>query len=202
MLVYLLLLYPLLSHVTVMTGSPHVAAYYLLLIALLFLIKELYSRKYTIAFILAVVLVFIGWLLAVEKYVLLMYIPPVAISLGLLLLFGRSLQPGSVPLITRYARYIDGDLDEKLLRYTRRVTRVWTVFFLLMLIETVALAIWASVETWSLFTNVLNYVAIVVLLFIEVVYRYRAYPDAPRRSFVQHVKAIASIRPAQLEVKE
>lgn len=43
--------------------------------------------------------------------------------------FGRSLRPGSSPLIERIARRGIPDLPEPLCRYTRRLTAVWCAYF-------------------------------------------------------------------------
>ena len=47
----------------------------------------------------------------------------------LALFFGRTLLPGREPLITRIARVSDPALAPHLCRYTRRLTAVWTGYF-------------------------------------------------------------------------
>jgi uncharacterized membrane protein len=43
--------------------------------------------------------------------------------------FGRTLRTGCVPLIERIARVRDPELPPALCRYTRRLTAVWTLYF-------------------------------------------------------------------------
>lgn len=197
----MLLTYPLFSHLAVITGYPVWAAVYLLLTIGLFLVRCLQHRNYKTTFVLSALLIFGAALVVQENFVFLMYLPPVVISLGLLLLFGRSLQQGNVPLVTRYAQYIDGELNNELLRYTRRVTQIWVVFFLVMLVESIGLALFAPITIWSLFTNVLNYVAIGILVLAEFIYRHRAYPNLPKRNFLQFLQRIISVRPGQLRAE-
>jgi len=113
----------------------------------------------------------------------LIYVPPVVINIALMTLFGRSLLPGATPLVARVASLWRGPLDPVVSLYTRRVTIAWTAFFALMAVESIALALFAPLHIWSLFTNFLNYV--LVLLFFVVEYQLRLYflPDHEHLSF-------------------
>ncbi|MGD9842977.1 MAG: hypothetical protein AB7U99_08750, partial [Steroidobacteraceae bacterium] len=51
----------------------------------------------------------------------LMYVPPVLIPLSVLWLFAHSLRAGSMPVVTRVATKIRGELPPELTRYTRQV---------------------------------------------------------------------------------
>ncbi len=55
---------------------------------------------------------------------------PLAGNLLLAWHFGATLRPGHEPLITRYTRAEHGRLSSGLMRYTRRLTWLWTAFFL------------------------------------------------------------------------
>jgi uncharacterized membrane protein len=100
-----------------------------------------------------------------------LFLPPPAISLFFCLLFAKTLLPGSEPLVTRIARLERGELSLELIAYTRRVTWVWAGFLLLVTLESILLATYTSVETWSLFANMLNYVFIGALFAAEYIYR-------------------------------
>lgn len=193
-------MYPLFSHFSVVSGRPLWAALYLLLLIGLFFIKALLNKNYLVAIVLVAMLVTGIGLVLQEQLYFLMYLPPVVVSLGLLLLFGRTLQSGSTPLIARYARLLDGELNQEMLRYTRRVTQIWTIFFLVMLIESIGMAIFAPVAIWSLFANVLNYAAIGILFIAEYIYRHRVYTDLPKTGFFQFILKIAKVRPDQLGI--
>jgi uncharacterized membrane protein len=111
-----------------------------------------------------------------------LFLPPPAISLFLCLLFGKTLLPGNEPLVTRIARLERGELSPDLIAYTRRVTWVWTGFLLLVTLESTFLAIYTSVETWSLFANILNYAFIGALFTAEYIYRINRFGRAGHAS--------------------
>lgn len=111
-----------------------------------------------------------------------LFLPPPAISLFFSLLFAKTLLPGEEPLVTRIARLERDELSPELLAYTRRVTWVWAGFLLLVTLESILMAIYASVETWSLFANVLNYVFIGALFLGEYVYRINCFGRAAHAS--------------------
>lgn len=123
---------------------------------------------------------------------LIVYAPPVLINLAMMLLFYRTLMPGSTPLVGRVAAMWRGELDAEVARYTRRVTIAWTVFFGLTAVESIGLALFAPLEIWSLFTNCLNYV--LVLLFFLVEYRLRHYclPEHEHLSFRDFCRLLTS----------
>jgi uncharacterized membrane protein len=54
---------------------------------------------------------------------------PVCALLWLAYMFGRTLTAGRIPLIERVARVRDLDLPAPLQRYTRRLTWLWTLYF-------------------------------------------------------------------------
>ena len=78
------------------------------------------------------------------------------IYVTLLLLFGRSLQPGNTPLVTGLATRIRGTLTPAMLVYTRNVTMAWCVFFVAQLALSAGLLLLAPHRVWSLFVNVLD----------------------------------------------
>ena len=113
---------------------------------------------------------------------LLLYVPPVAINLAFCVLFARTLRGGHEPLVTRFARIErGGQLPPDLERYTRTLTRAWAGFFVLMAAISATLAATGPVAAWSLFSNVLNYLLVVLFFVLEYVYRrvrYRHHPHA------------------------
>jgi uncharacterized membrane protein len=56
------------------------------------------------------------------------FVPPLAL-LWLAFFFGRTLRAGEMPLIERVARIGKPDLSVALCRYTRRLTALWCVYF-------------------------------------------------------------------------
>ena len=122
----------------------------------------------------------LGALSLLTNTVYALFLPPVLVNLGLLLLFGLTLRHTSVPLIERVMRmeYPAGELPQPLARYARNVTRAWVVFFGVVALISAVLAVAAPLEQWSLFSNVLSYVFGVLLLLAQYAYRalrYREY---------------------------
>lgn len=88
---------------------------------------------------------------------------PVLINLMLLALFGLSLRFGP-PLVERMARLREPQLPEVAVRYTRKVTLVWACFFLGNTLVLIALAMWAPLSWWTLYTGLISY-GLIGLLF-------------------------------------
>ena len=78
------------------------------------------------------------------------------IYLSLLVLFGQSLRPGRMALVTRLALRVRGALTPAMHAYTRTVTKAWCVFFLAQLVISAVLLAFAPARVWSLFVNVLD----------------------------------------------
>ena len=129
--------------------------------------RNLAASAATLALVIALFALVVSQL---DKIVLL-YVPPVAINLWLMMLFGMSLRKDSLPLISRIARLERGELTPELARYTRRLTWIWTLLFLAMASEALLLALFAPLALWSWFANVWNYVFVASLFAGEYVYR-------------------------------
>ena len=95
-------------------------------------------------------------LLALSDAAVLLRWYPVLLSLFLLAVFGLSLLRGQ-PLIERLARLREPELPPRAVRYTRRVTQVWCLFFLGNALTAAGLALWAPLAWWTLYTGVIAY---------------------------------------------
>jgi uncharacterized membrane protein len=120
----------------------------------------------------------------------LLRVPPVVIYPALAAWFGKTLLPGEEPLISWFASLERGELEPELARYTRRLTAVWCAFFAAMAVLSAALALLADAETWSLYTNGVNY-ALMALLFVgEYVYRRVRYSHYRHASFPRMMRML------------
>lgn len=81
--------------------------------------------------------------------------------------FQGSLRPGSVPIVERFARRRYAPVPELVRDYCRRVTRVWCGFLLLNGALAAALAFWAPLAWWALYTGLISYALIGLLLLGE-----------------------------------
>jgi len=98
--------------------------------------------------------------------------------------FGRSLLEGRVPLCTQLADKIHGPLSAAELRYTRKVTVAWVVFFLLNMAVTGLLFAFAPLRIWSLFVNFLSLPLILLMFGAEYAVRRRALPQVQTSSLI------------------
>jgi uncharacterized membrane protein len=94
---------------------------------------------------------------------------PVLINMLLLVSFASSLR--GTPLVERFARMQDPELGPEQVRYCRAVTVVWCIFFVLNGALSAALALFASVGLWALYTGLVAYVLIGLLATAEYVVR-------------------------------
>ena len=99
------------------------------------------------------------------------YLPPIIMILLILYPFWRSILPGHTPLISRFYQLTEQDNAPKAMQYTAKVTWVWVVLIVLILVNTVFLTFFASLEIWSLFTNFLNYLLMLGLFIAEWLFR-------------------------------
>ena len=171
--------YPLLNHAEAVQGEPRWAALGIALVV--WALAAGWSSALVAALLAASTLALALW---VASHVpgLLLYVPPVAINLALCTFFARTLRRGHEPVVSRFARISrGGQLAPDLARYTRNLTRAWAGFFVLMAGISATLAVTGPLATWSLFSNILNYLLVVLFFVVEYVYRrvrYRHHPHA------------------------
>jgi uncharacterized membrane protein len=97
---------------------------------------------------------------------------PVLVNAAMLAAFGYSLfVPPS--MIERLARLREPDLPDAAIGYTRRVTQVWCVFFVFNGTLALVLALWSTEALWSLYTGVISYLLMGLLLGGELLLRRR-----------------------------
>jgi len=95
---------------------------------------------------------------------------PLAINAGMLLIFGMSLfNPPSI--IERFARVSQPGLAPEGVRYTRRVTQIWCVFFIGNGGVSCYTALYASREQWALYNGLIAYVLMGALFVGEWLFR-------------------------------
>ena len=95
---------------------------------------------------------------------------PVLMNAGLLLAFGLSLaHPPTI--VERIARLQTPDLPPAAVRYTRRVTVAWVVFFACNGTAALYTALHCSFDTWALYNGAVAYVLIGAMFGAELVTR-------------------------------
>jgi len=191
----LFLLYPLLIHLMLALGRETLAGLLLVGLALAMALRTrhqgslLHPARLPFLALAAAGILFLGD----PGRERLLYLPPVVISLFLLALFAQSLLPGRTPLITQVSRALRGHGDAVLDRYTRNVTRLWVAFFALMTGEVTALALFAPLPVWSLFTGVINYLLVIALMLGEYAFRVRHLRSYPHPGLWGFLKSLARV---------
>ncbi|QIW16745.1 hypothetical protein A4G20_10595 [Pasteurellaceae bacterium RH1A] len=120
------------------------------------------------AFVLAALLFFIGLTRSVDS----MYWYPVIINGFLLAIFGGSLWR-SQTVVERLARLQTPDLSEAGVRYTRKVTQIWCGFFIFNIATASLLIFWQFYEAWAIFTGLISYFLMALLMAGEWLVRQR-----------------------------
>jgi uncharacterized membrane protein len=88
---------------------------------------------------------------------------PTLVNLVMLGLFAMSLWRGP-SVVERLARLRETNFPPAAIAYTRRVTQVWCVFFVVNGLVAAATALWASTAVWALYNGLLSYVAMGALM--------------------------------------
>lgn len=99
-----------------------------------------------------------------------MYWYPVMVSMMMLLIFAGSLF-SSQSLIERLARFKMPDLPPSGVRYTRKVTQIWVMFFIMNILITTVLIVTEQWQAWTVYTGIVAYVLMGVLFVGEFLYR-------------------------------
>lgn len=112
------------------------------------------------------------------------------VNLFLAVGFGGTLRPGHQPLITALAARVHGPrFTPAMAAYTRKLTAVWTVYFVAMVVLSLALYAWASFDTWALFANLLTPLAVALMFGGEYLLRYWLHPEFDRTTMAEAIRS-------------
>ncbi len=176
-----MIFYPLLVHLLILYGVPAVAVAGLVVTSLVYFYTMLHLRtgpRARFAWVgVYALLAVVGVLNLLTDTVYALYLPPLLINAGLMTVFGLTLRRDSMPLIERLMRmeYPGGALPAALVRYARRLTHLWVGFFAAVVLVSLALAVSAPLELWSLFANVLSYLFAMLLFLAQYAWRALRY---------------------------
>lgn len=168
LLLVLTLVYPLVVYVSLGHFEPRWLALLLLGLASVRLAFSRTSAAWGMA-IIALALALFAWfsngLMPIKLY-------PVAVNAFMLIAFATTLvYPPSA--VERLARLREPDLPDSAIAYTRKVTYVWCVFFLLNGSTALILTFWGSDAQWTLYNGALSYLLMGAIGLIEWLVRQR-----------------------------
>lgn len=109
------------------------------------------------------------------------------IALGLY--FGRSLGAGQIPVCTTFAHMLHPSPSARVLRYTRRITLAWTLFFAGSASVSTLLYLLAPIQVWSLFSNLLYLPSLALMFVLEGLVRRVVIPADERQGLIASLRA-------------
>jgi uncharacterized membrane protein len=128
-----------------------------------------YSIKHWSCPLLLMGMIYCGFAIWSNELLTLRFYPAIA-NVAMLLLFSWSLlSPPS--LIERLARIQHPNLPPEGVIYTRRVTQIWCLFFIVNGSIALATALWSSFEIWSLYNGLIAYLLMGILFIGEYIVR-------------------------------
>ncbi len=188
--------YPVLAHFTNQSASLRplgaaVAVAPLVLIALALAWRS--PRRGLMLGVLALACgaLWLAWPALSQDFAVIYWLQHAGMQFALLVVFGRTLIPGQLPLCTRFARAVHAPmtLSPPHERYTRQVTLVWTLFFAVMGVASTALFFLAPLPTWSVFANFLTPLLVALLFIVEYRMRHWLLPHIPPTHILDAVRA-------------
>ena len=212
------LAYPIAAHLAIARGSLAWIIVAIALLATTVLLPGLLHGR-LLAWLCAPSIAVGCWLLVqASTPTLALYVAPVLVPAFLAWVFGHTLLAGRTPLIAQFVRLLHerGDEPEPAVwPYARRLTQVWTVFFLGLASTNLLLAALADPDGlllaagirppitvpqywWSLFANFIGYLLVAAFFMIEYAYRRRRFPQQPFRSLYDFMRQMSAAMPALL----
>jgi uncharacterized membrane protein len=144
-------------------------------------------------------LIFSHWRILESKYPLVYLLEDVGVYTLLSVSFARSLVHPRVPLCTYWADLVHGPLPALLVRYTRKATAAWAIFFVLIAATSLTLYALAPLPVWSAFSNFVTLPLVVLMFLGEYAVRRRVLPPAHRIGLWTSVRAyLDSSRPTRI----
>ncbi len=90
---------------------------------------------------------------------------------ALLAMFGNTLRPGRMALVSRFATLMRGPLPPELTLYTRRVTLAWCLFFAGQIAVSILLLLFATHTQWLFFVSIATWPLVALMFLGEFAYR-------------------------------
>ena len=192
----LIILYPITAHFSAVIGDPTPSLFLLLLGVLLVSVGLFRNHRYKAsAYVLfaSMGVYFATYYIFADHFTILL-VPPLLVSAFLLWLFGRSLRPGRIALISQLAYAYHGELPPPVVLYTRRLTLVWTIYFAVFGLSVLYLGFINSDSAWSFRINLFNYAVIALLLGGEYLLRIYRFKELQHPSFIDFIKMLNNPR--------
>ncbi len=109
---------------------------------------------------------------------------------ALLGLFGHTLLPGRVPLVTQLALRLNPAFHDGMRGYTRAVTVAWCLFFATQLTASAMLLLLAPKQGWGFYVSTLHLPLVVVMAGCEYAVRCRRFRGQPMTGFTASLRGV------------
>jgi uncharacterized membrane protein len=187
----LLLAYPVLVHLAVLWGAPRLEWLALVVMCAIPLYWGLRALRpgHWLSLLALAGLLHVLTRMGGGMYAL--FVPSVVTPAAVLAVFAGSLRAGQVPVATRLARLSRDALEPEVLVYTRRVTALWVLILAAIAVGNAALALFAPLPVWSLFSNFVNYLLVGLVFVLEYLYRRLRFPTHVHSGFLAHLRLAA-----------
>lgn len=123
--------------------------------------------------------------LIVENYMWFYLLQHAGVNGALAIFFGRTLLGGRTALITRFAAIVHPEMPPEQTLYTRQVTLAWTLYFTGVALVSVTLFLFAPIEVWSFFANILYLPMLITMFAVEYLVRLRRLPHVEHVTFAE-----------------
>jgi uncharacterized membrane protein len=158
-----------------------------------FVLRPFLQRRNPVAWLMLLgILAVAGYATYFDRNVLLSFLPQVLLSVMFMLIFGRTLRAGSVPLITRISTDMRQGQSAVPFRYTRGLTLVWTIFFALLALEGLVLGLFAP-PGWVLKVSAMTWAFIGVFIASEYLYHTRRFPNPRQHGLLDFMRDLALV---------
>jgi uncharacterized membrane protein len=111
------------------------------------------------------------------------------IHFALTWIFASTLRPGGQPLISALAESLHHRFTPEMRDYTRWLTRLWALYFVVTVAISFAVYAAAPWSWWSFYANILTPLGTTLLFVGEHVQRYRRHPDFERITLAAAIAA-------------
>jgi uncharacterized membrane protein len=139
----------------------------------------------------AAIAVWLGWDTLERNFPSLFFVEHAGANLALAIVFGRTLLGSREPLCTSFARLVHGALPPEVLRYSRRVTLAWTIFFAVLFALSCILYLGRFVAAWSILANIASPILVGLMFVAEYLIRHRVLPQWERVGVLGSIRAFS-----------
>lgn len=150
--------------------------------------------KWPLVVFLAAFAIALAWTFGTRGFVVSAGLPHAAAYSSLCAMFGLSLRADREPIITSIMRRIHRPLAPEWEIHGRHVTVVWACFFGGQLAMSALLFLFAPLQVWSFFVNVLNLPLVLAMFTVEYTYRRLRYRHLTHSRVRDMLRAVAAWR--------